>query len=248
MVDPKDTKIINSSITEILNNALSHEKTIRQESESNIETLVTRNFPEFLFNLATVLADESQQTKIRQMASTIIKKLLIFSSELINTWKTSLDPSIKQQIKNLVLSTLATQYKEVRSAAALVIATICKNEQPLSEKWPNLIPTLSQSAFNENKNIKLASIESLGFICEELTTGGLNTISVDEILNAIIQNLTHGINDVDIVKASLKAFYHVIKHARKNFSKPVSIIFSLLFYYYICYRIFFSFIKIMRFY
>jgi importin subunit beta-1 len=224
MVDPKDSQSIQMSISEILNSALSHEKTVRQDAESKVESLATRNFPEFLYNLATVLADEGQATKIRQMASTLIKKLITASPEFKAVWQKSLDSTSKDQIKNLILSTLATQFKEVRAAAALVIAGICKVDQPLNEKWPSLISSLSQSSYHENKNIKLAAIESLGYICEELSVGNLDSTSVDDILSAIIQNTTNFINDVEIVKAHLKAFYNVIKHAGKNFSKQVRVL------------------------
>jgi importin subunit beta-1 len=223
MVDPKDSQSIQMSIAEILNNALSPEKTIRQDAENKVENLAKRNLPEFLYNLATVLADEGQATKIRQMASTLIKKLITSSAECKAVWQQSLEVASKDQIKNLILSTLATQFKEVRAAAAIVIAGICKVDQPLNEKWPGLITSLSQSSYHENKNIKLAAIESLGYICEELSVGSLNSSSVDDILSAIIQNITSNINDVEIVKAHLKAFYNVVKHAGKNFSKEVSI-------------------------
>ncbi len=239
MVDPKDTQSINMSISEILSNALSSEKTIRQDAEGKLEALALRNFPELLYNLATVLADEGQTTKIRQMASTFIKKVITTATEFKAVWQNTLDSASKDQIKNLILSTLATQYKEVRAAAALVIAGICKVDQPLNEKWPTLIATLCQSSYHENRNIKLAAIESLGYICEELSVGGLDSASVDNILTAIIQNLNSCISDVDIVRVNLKAFYHVIKHAGKNFSREV-IIYNLKILYSI-----FLFLKII---
>ena len=220
MVDPKDTQTINMTISDILSNALSGDKVIRTDAENKMQELAMRNFPEFLYKLATELADESKPTKIRQMAATYIKNS-ITRGELQEIWVSKLDPSVKDQIKNLILSTLATNYKEVRAAAGLVIAGICKVDLPLNEKWPGLINSLTQSAYHENLNIRLAAIESLGYICEELTPKTIDSASVDSILSALIQNISNSIGEVEVVRSGLKAFFHTIKLAEKNFSREV---------------------------
>jgi importin subunit beta-1 len=227
MVDPKDTTAINMTISEILGNALSGEKAVRQDAESKLQQLALGNFPEFLYNLATELADEGKPVKIRQMAATYIKNSITVSSELRETWTNKMDAAVKEQIKNLILSTLATKFKEVRAAAGLVIAGIVRVDLPLNEKWPTLVSSLSQSAYHENINIRLAAIESLGYICEELTAKTIDATSVDSILSALIQNLTNSIGEVEVVRSSLKAFFHTIKLAEKNFSRQVNIPHSL---------------------
>jgi importin subunit beta-1 len=223
MVDSKENQTINISISEILNNALSSDKTTRQDSENKLSNLALRNFPEFLFNLATELADESKPIKSRQMAATYIKNSIFISNDLKDIWVNKIDPTAKEQIKNLILSTLATKFKEVRAAAGLVLAGICRVDLPLNEKWPTLIASLCQSAYHENLNIRLAAIESLGYICEELTPKTIDSGSVDTILSALIQNINQSIKDAEIVRASLKAFFHTIKLAEKNFSRGVLI-------------------------
>lgn len=221
MVDTNDTTAINMTISEILNNALSGEKAIRQDAENKLSILALRNFPEFLYNLATELADEGKPVKIRQMAATYIKNSITVSSELKEIWTSKIDAAVKDQIKNLILSTLATQFKEVRAAAGLVIAGIVRVDMPLAEKWPNLVSSLCQSAYHENLNIRLAAIESLGYICEELTSKTIDPSSVDSILSALIQNLQNSITEAEVVRSALKAFFHTIKLAEKNFSRQV---------------------------
>lgn len=215
MVDKESQSL---SITDILKNALSGEKSIRQDAENKLHQLALENFPGFLYKLAGELSDESKPVKIRQMAATYLKNSIVVSSDLRDTWISKMDPEMKNQIKNLVLSTLATNFKEVRAAAGLVIAGICRVDLPLNEKWPELITSLCGSAFNENKNVRLAAIESLGYVCEELTTKTIDPTSVDSILTAIIKNFE---GDLDVVKTSLKAFLHTIKLAEKNFKIEV---------------------------
>jgi importin subunit beta-1 len=203
------------TISEILNNALSTDKLIREDSHNKLQELAVKNFTEFLYNLGSELSDESKPVKIRQIAAVYLKNSIVNSNELRDIWVNKLDPNAKNQIKSLVLATLATNFKEVRKAAGIVIAGICKVDLPLNEKWPELINSLCQSSFNENLNIKLAALESLGYVCEELNIKTIDVNSVDAILSAIIQNFS---TSLEIAKVSLKAFFHAIKLAEKNFS------------------------------
>jgi importin subunit beta-1 len=212
MVDKEKQSL---TITDILNNVLSTDKLVREDSQNKLQQLALNNFPEFLYNLGSELSDESKPVKIRQIAAVYLKNSIVNSTELRDIWLNKLDPNAKDHIKSLVLATLATNFKEVRKAAGIVIAGICKVDLPLNEKWPELINSLCQSAFNENLNIKLAALESLGYVCEELTPKTIDTASVDSILSAIIQNFS---TSVEFAKTSLKAFFHTIKLAEKNFS------------------------------
>jgi importin subunit beta-1 len=202
---------------EIITNCLSGEKTLREEGEKQLEQLATADFPTFLFNLATILANENAQTKVRQLVATYMKNSITKKEEFTQIW-VQLGDEKKTDIKNLVLSTLASQYKEVRAGAAMVIAGICKVDLPLNEKWPSLISSLCQNVYNENINISLAAIESLGYVCEELSINKIDSSSVDLILTAFIQNIQQKQNQIEVIKAILKALYPTINLARKNFS------------------------------
>ena len=210
----------NQSITSILSNALSSVKSTREEAERSLEQLAINNFPGFLYNLGSELADESKDTKVRQMAATYMKNSIVYVERFREIWVSQIDPEIKEQIKMQVLATLASEHREIRSAAALVIAGICKVDLPLNEKWPGLIESLCQNAFNVNISLRLAAVESLGYVCEELSLKTINSSSIDSILSVLIQNL-RDISNMDVIKTSLKAFFHTIHLAEKNFSKPV---------------------------
>jgi importin subunit beta-1 len=214
-----------TNITQILQNALSSDKTTRVEAEKMLEQLALGNFPEFLYKLATELSDESKPPKIRQMAATFIKNSIVYVDSLKEIWVNKLDSQVKDQIKMFVLATLASELKEIRAAAGLVIAGICKVDLPLNDKWPGLIQSLCQNAFQTNLNLRLAAIESLGYVCEELTPKTIDPGSVDNILSALIQNLKSDSVNEEVTRTLLKAFYHTIKLAHKNFSRPVKYIY-----------------------
>jgi importin subunit beta-1 len=212
---------ISDNITQILTNALSGDKQIRQDSEKKLEQMALQNFPEFLYELAKQLSDEGKPVKIRQLAATYIKNSIVRSENLREIWTNKIDLTVKEQIKRLALSTLATSYKEVRAAAGIVIAGICKVDLPLQEKWPELVNSLCQNSYHENINISLAAIESLGYLCEELTLKTIDTVSIDNILSSLITNLANKLNNLDVVKSCLKALFHTIRLAEKNFSREV---------------------------
>ena len=70
---------------------------------------------------AIELSDETKFSKNRQLAATLIKNMLLHMPMFSGKWEQlpSLD---KSNIKNNILSTLASQEKDIRKAAALVVA------------------------------------------------------------------------------------------------------------------------------
>jgi importin subunit beta-1 len=93
-------------------------------------------------------------------------------------------------------------------------------ELPLG-KWSNLIPILAHNCFNENINFRVASIETLGYICEELTNKTMQASEVDQILTALITNISDVNVSEDILIISLKGLLNIIPLAGKNFASQV---------------------------
>ena len=208
----------NESIDTILFNALSSDKTINSTAMNLLEKMAKENFSSFLHQLGSILSSESKDTKIRQLSAILMKNSLIHIDALQQEWKEKLTLEQKNEVKMLVLSSLASSFKEIRSVASSVIASICKVDQPIMQHWPDLIPSLTQNAFNQNMNLRLAAIETLGYVCEEITLKGIDTASVDSILSALIRNITDKTIDISVVSQCLKAMFHTIKLAGKNFS------------------------------
>ena len=137
----------------------------------------------------------------------------------------------KNKIKILVLSALASTKKEIRTSASTVISSICKIDSPIVKTWPDLLPSLTNNAFNENIHMKLSAFEALGYVCEELTIKSIDASNVDSIMNALIQNLDCEKNPVEVILQVLKALNFSIKIAEKNFSnkKERNIIMNAIF-------------------
>lgn len=107
-------------LMQILKDALCHDEKIIKQSEMNINNLASQNFGAFLIQLAEILSNEGVEKGIRQISATIIKNMIVYNQLFLGKYS-QLDQETKIQIKNRVLSTLASSEKEVRKAAALAV-------------------------------------------------------------------------------------------------------------------------------
>ena len=219
------------NIDQLLEMALDQDAQKRNAGMQSLNELADKNLSLFLQTLGAILSNESKKSGIRQLSAILIKNSLVHVESYRKIWNTELSPEDKKKIKLLVLSTLASSKKEIRTSACTVISSISKIDSPITETWPELLPSLTDNAFNSDLNMKLSAIEALGYVCEELTIKSIDPSNVDQILNALIQNLNNPQNSVEVVLQVLKALYYVIRLAQKNFSnkKERAIIFNSIF-------------------
>ena len=121
-------------------------------------------------------------------------KNIILKNEFTQKWF-NLNDNEKTEIKNHILSSLASSDIDIRKAAGIAIASICKIEIP-NKQWLNIFDTLINTSQNENLFIQLSSITTLGFIFTE--------IKVNDISQDIIANI-------------LNCFYIILKKDNINF-------------------------------
>ena len=202
----------------LLKDALSNEKEVNTKASNSLNKLALENLSIFLQSLGKILCDDSKPTDIRQLSAILMKNSLLYVETLQNEWKNKLSNEDKQNIKMLVLSSLASSYPEIRTSSSSVVASISKIDQPITQNWPDLIISLTQNSFNSDINLRLAAIETLGFVCEELNSKNIDTQTVDLIMNALIENLNKKDNDIKVIKQCLKSICFTVKIAEKNFS------------------------------
>ena len=80
----------------------------------------------------------------------------------------NLTPLFKGQIKEAVLGRLASPSALIRNQIAALIAAIAQIEVPRGE-WTELIANLCGNASHESETVKLTSLTTIGYICEELS-------------------------------------------------------------------------------
>ena len=112
-----------------------------------------------------------------------------------------------------ILATLASPHSQVRNQIANILSAIASIEIPRKE-WEDLIPNLCTNSTSEQMNIRLASLTTLGYICEELDPEDLT----NELKNNIILALTNNIDAKnETTRLSIKALIYSIPYTSPNF-------------------------------
>lgn len=100
-----------------------------------------------------------------------------------------------------------------------MVSSIASIEIPRGE-WHDLIAVLCTNAEHTEYNVRLASLTTLGFICEEISPDNIS----DQTKNAIIVALTNNISGNSLVETEIepcrlasKAMIYSVPHATQNF-------------------------------
>ena len=114
---------------------------------------------------------------------------------------------------------LASPVKEIRSTAALAIASIATIEIPRNE-WPDLIQSLvANIANNRDVNLRQSSFECLGYICEEEDNAPSLQQHSNMILTAIARGMHAEERSVDIRYAATSALANSLVFVEQNMAQ-----------------------------
>ncbi len=97
-----------------------------------------------------------------------------------------------------------------------MVSAIALIELPRHE-WDKLLDILVANAQGPNIEYKLASLETLGYICEELENNSISVAQVDAVLSALVSNVMPQIENENVKMSALTALTHVIRFCEKNF-------------------------------
>lgn len=114
------------------------------------------------------------------------------------------------------MATLASPKAPIRNQVASILAQIAAIEIPRKE-WDDLIPNLCSNSTSEDLNIRLASLKTLGYICEELQTDDLNDSLKNNIILALTNNIMNGEETPEPSRLAIKALLHSIPYTAPNF-------------------------------
>jgi len=209
-------------ISSVLTNARSQIKLNRNNAEEILNQLAENDFPQFLLTLAREINNEDKMKENRQLAASIFKNSITFNDKLKDKW-INMNSELTIEIKNLILTSLASKIKEVRRASSLVIMGICKIDLPRG-KWPEIIKILIEASINSDLNTCLSSLETLGLICEEIRLKkGINQEEVNEILNVLVKIGSSDNINFQVGQYVLNTLLQTISLAEKNIRNKVSI-------------------------
>ncbi|XP_058095846.1 importin subunit beta-1-like isoform X2 [Magnolia sinica] len=211
-------------VTQILLNAQAVDGTVRKHAEETLKQFQDQNLPGFLFSLSGELANNDKPVDSRKLAGLILKNTLDAKEqhrkfELVQRWL-SLDSAVKAQIKGCLLQTLSSPVLDARSTASQVIAKIAGIELPHNQ-WPDLITSLLSNINQLQVHVKQATLETLGYLCEEVSSDVIDQEQVNKILTAVVQCMNSSEGSTDVRLAATRALYNALGFAHANFTNDM---------------------------
>ncbi|KAJ3682850.1 hypothetical protein LUZ60_013077 [Juncus effusus] len=213
-------------ITQALLAAQSADGNIRTAAETSLKQFQDQNLPLFLLSLSAELANDQKPPESRRLAGILLKNSLDAKDAarkdiLIQHWL-AMDPSIKSQIKESLLQTLASPVSDARSTASQVVAKVASIEIPRKE-WQDLIAKLltNMTAQEASPSLKQATLETLGYVCEEISPSDLEQDQVNAVLTAVVQGMNQSEHGFPVRLAAVRALYNALDFAQTNFENEM---------------------------
>lgn len=215
-------------VTQILLNAQSPDGNVRKIAEENLRQFQEQNLAGFLLSLSVELSNNDKPPESRRLAGLILKNSLdakeaARKEEFLKRW-VALDLSVKSQIKNGLLQTLSSTVPDARHTSSQVISKIAAIEIPRQE-WPELVGVLlanmGSPQLEKPVTLKQATLETLGYVCEEISSDVLAQDQVNSILTAVVQGMNAPDANSDVCLAATKALYNALDFAQTNFENEM---------------------------
>ncbi|XP_062003042.1 importin subunit beta-1 [Rosa rugosa] len=213
-------------ITQYLLAAQSADARVRTEAESNLRQFQEQNLPAFLLSLSVELANSEKPIESRRLAGIVLKNSLdakdaVTKERLAQQWM-SVDIAFKSQIKEMLLLTLASSVREARHTSAQVLAKVASIDIP-RKQWPELIAYLlnNMTKGDSSADLKQSTLETLGYVCEEISHHDLGQDEVNSILTAVVQGMNLAENSPEVRLAATKALYNALEFAETNFQNEM---------------------------
>ncbi|PKU70398.1 importin subunit beta-1 isoform X2 [Dendrobium catenatum] len=211
-------------ITQVLLNAQSVDASARKYAEESLNQFQDQNLPSFFLALSGELANNDKPVDSRKLAGLILKNTLDAKeqhrkNDLIQRWL-SLDMFVKAQVKGCLLQTLSSPVSDARSTASQVIAKVAGIELP-HKQWPELISTLLSNIQQQQSHVKQATLETLGYLCEEVSPDFVDQDQVNKILTAVVQGMNASEVNNDVRLSATRALYNALGFAQANFSNDM---------------------------
>ncbi|CCM03217.1 uncharacterized protein FIBRA_05341 [Fibroporia radiculosa] len=208
--------------SELLANTLSPDAHTRQDATQQLENASRENYPAYMLMLCSELVNENSPQHVRNAAGLALKNALTAREsarqlDYTNRWL-AVDGDTREKIKQDALMALGSPIAKVGTVAAQVVAAIAAVELPQGH-WMDVIGILLGFVNNEaNTNLRIATLQAIGFICESIKPEILAMRS-NEILTAVIHGARKEEPSPDVQLAAIQALLNSLEFVRENFDR-----------------------------
>ncbi|KAJ8508823.1 hypothetical protein ONZ45_g8947 [Pleurotus djamor] len=207
---------------ELLANTISPDQTTRENATQQLETALRDNPPQYTLMLSSVLAAEDAPIIARNAAGIALKNALSAreaarQSDYSRRWD-AIDADTKGKVRANSLAALASTTQKAGSVAAQVVSALAAVDLP-NNQWGDLIGTLLANVNQAtNTNLRIATLQAIGFICESIKPEILSLRS-NEILTAVIHGARKEEPSHEVQLAAIHALYNSLEFVRENFDR-----------------------------
>ncbi|CAH0557204.1 unnamed protein product [Brassicogethes aeneus] len=210
-------------LIQILEKTVSPDKTELEQASHFLEQAATTNLLEFIRTLSDILR-HGGNSHVARMAAGLQLKNQLTSKDATNKvvyqqrWL-AFPEEVRSYIKKNVVGALGTETNRPSSAAQCV-AYIAVAELP-QKQWPDLIQTLVNNVCHANSTEmqKEATLEAIGYICQEIDSDVLVT-QANDILTAIIHGMRVSEQSNHVRLAATQALLNSLEFTKGNFDQP----------------------------
>ncbi|XP_034938522.1 importin subunit beta-1 isoform X2 [Chelonus insularis] len=207
-------------LMQVLEKTVSQDKNELEAAQSFLEQAALTNIHEFVQRLSGVLATSAASTIARMAAGLQLKNQLTSKDHTVKThyqqrWL-AIPAESRSYIKKNILAALGTENNRPSSAAQCV-AYVAVAELPVGQ-WTELIPYLVNNITDPNgtEMMKEATLEAIGYICQEIESEVLVAQS-NQILTAIIHGMKGSSTSNHVKLAATRALYNSLEFTKGNF-------------------------------
>ncbi|CAH2054460.1 unnamed protein product [Thlaspi arvense] len=213
-------------ITQFLLAAQSPDARVRTEAEGSLRQFQEQNLPQYLLSLSFELANNDKPSESRRLAGILLKNSLDAKESarkdvMVKQWF-AIDVALKSQIKELLLRTLGSSAPEASHTSAQVIAKVASIEIP-QKQWPELVGSLLTNMTQQGSpaHLKQSTLETLGYVCEEISHHDLAQDEVNSVLTAVVQGMNQSENTAEVRLAATKALLNALDFSQTNFENEM---------------------------
>ena len=172
--------------------------------------------------LSQELANEQGDAISRMAACLALKNSLTARDfqrlkERQTRWLNNVSLEIRNGSKQLALKALSTEPR-VSAQAAQYVAAVAATELP-KNLWPDLMPSLVENVGSGHVNLKQASLQTIGYICDNQEPELQQTLTQysNSILTAVVQGARKEEPNNDVRNSAISALSDSLEFVRNNF-------------------------------
>uniref|UniRef100_A0A5S6Q6N0 Importin N-terminal domain-containing protein n=1 Tax=Trichuris muris TaxID=70415 RepID=A0A5S6Q6N0_TRIMR len=208
------------ALRSVLQKSLAQDRNDQLHSISFLEEASKNDLTSFTRCLSDILANVGEDRYIRQAAGLQLKNVLVakdaqLKQQCIERWL-SIPENVRRDIQTNVLRTIGTE-TATPSIAAQCVAAIAFAELPRNS-WPDCVIRLTGNVTNasSSESLKAASLEALGYMCQDLNPHVLADSS-NAILTAIVHGMRQEEQSTYVRLVATEALNNSLEFTRSNF-------------------------------